>query len=54
MKLHVVKPEYSVESVEIKKVGEERSEAIMTQIGEKEAGPQTAWKLSTRYRWYSK
>ena len=53
MKLHVVKPEHVVESVEVKKVDEQRSEAVMTQIGEKEAGPQIGWKLSTRCPWNS-
>lgn len=52
MKLHVVKPNNVVESVEVTKVEEERSEGIMTQAGEKEAGPQVGWKLSTRCPWH--
>ncbi|MEN6450205.1 MAG: hypothetical protein ABFC96_06925 [Thermoguttaceae bacterium] len=51
MKLHVTKPNNVVESVEITKAEDERCEAVMTQVGEKEAGPQVGWKLSTRCRW---
>jgi hypothetical protein len=53
MELHVIQPDDIVESVVVKEVGEEQSEAVMTQIGEEEAGPQIGWKLSTRCRWYS-
>ncbi|MEN6405273.1 MAG: hypothetical protein ABFC77_02260 [Thermoguttaceae bacterium] len=52
MKLHVVKPNNVVESVEVTKVEDERSEGVMTQAGEKEAGPQVGWKLSTRCPWH--
>jgi hypothetical protein len=52
MRLHVVKPEGIFESVEVKKVDEEKSEAVLTQIGEGEAGPRVGWKLSTRYPWH--
>jgi len=53
MKLHVVKPEDIIGSVEIKKVDEDRAEAVMPRIGEDEAGPQIGWKLSTRSQWHS-
>lgn len=53
MELSVIKPENLVESVTVTKVDEERSEAVMTQIDEKEAGPQVGWRFSTRSRWNS-
>lgn len=51
--LHVIKPDNIFESVTVTKVGEERSEAIMTQFDEKDAGPKVGWRLSTRSRWNS-
>jgi hypothetical protein len=53
MSLYVAEPNNVVESVKVRKVDEERSEAVMTQIGEKEAGPKIGWKLSTRAPWHS-
>jgi hypothetical protein len=52
MEMHVVRPENTVESVKINQVKEDRSEAVMTQIGEEEPGPQVGWKLSTRCPWH--
>ena len=52
MTLQVGKPESVSESVTITKAEDERSEAIMTQIGE-DKGPQIGWKLSTRWPWHS-
>jgi hypothetical protein len=52
MELHVVKPKNVVESVKITKTDEERSEGVVTQIGEKEAGPQIGWQVSTRLPWH--
>jgi hypothetical protein len=51
MTLYVVKPNDIVQSVEVKQVDEERSEAVMTQIGEDEAAPRVGWQLSTLPRW---
>lgn len=52
MKLHVVKPEHIVVSANITKVNDERSEAVITQVGDEEAAPQVGWKLSTRCPWH--
>jgi hypothetical protein len=51
MALEVIMPDNLVESVTVTKVEDERSEALMTQFGEKDAGPQIGWRLSTRCRW---
>ncbi len=53
MELNVFKPDNIVESVKITKVGEENSEALMTQVGEEELGPKIGWKLSTRAPWHN-
>ncbi len=52
MELHVVEPTDMVQLVTIAKTEDDRSEGVMTQIGEKMAGPQVGWKLSTRAPWY--
>lgn len=52
MKLHVVKPEHTVVSADVTKVDAERSEAVITQIEDEEAGPQVGWRLSTRCPWH--
>ena len=51
MELFVTKPRNTVESVRITKVEELRSEAVLVQIGEDEAGPKTDWRLSTESPW---
>ncbi len=51
MKLHVVKPANLVESVLVTTVADSTSEAVMTQVGEKEPGPKKGWQLSTRCPW---
>jgi hypothetical protein len=53
MKLHVVKPENAVQSAQITKVEDERSEAVMTQVGGNEERPRVGWRLSTRCPWHS-
>ena len=54
MELSVTDPDSVVESVEVKSVGENQSEGIMTQIGEESEGPKIGWKLSTLPRWREK
>jgi len=49
--MQVVKPANLVESVLITTVAESTSEAVMTQVGEKETGPRKGWQLSTRCPW---
>jgi len=44
--LQVIKPDHVLESVKIKKVDQERSEAIMTQMGELEKGGDGKAKLN--------
>lgn len=51
MKLLVVAPEDVAESVRVTRVEEDRAEALMTQAGEEEPGPQVGWRLSTRAPW---
>ena len=50
MEMNIIQPDV-VESVIITKVGDTQSEAVMTQAGEDEPGPQKGWRLSTRCRW---
>lgn len=52
MTLHVIEPDYVIDSVDIIQVGEERSEAVTTQSGEAVPGPEVGWQLSTRGQWY--
>jgi hypothetical protein len=52
MTLHVIEPDDLIESVDVTQVGEEQSEAVMTQSGEDEPSPKVGWQLSTRCRWY--
>ena len=49
----MIEPDDIVESVRIRKVEEEWSARVMSQIGEKEEGPRNGWKLSTRAPWNS-
>jgi hypothetical protein len=51
MELHVSVPADLVESVIITKVAETTAEAMMTQIGADERGPEKGWRVSTRCRW---
>lgn len=51
MELLVTKPKHKVERMQVTKVEEMHSEAIMTQIGEKEPGPEVGWRLSTQSPW---
>jgi hypothetical protein len=51
MELFVTKPQNTVNSVQITKVEETRSDAVMVQIGENEPGPKTGWRLSTQSPW---
>jgi hypothetical protein len=51
MELLVTKPKHKLESMQVTKVEEMRSEAIMTQIEESEPGPEVGWKLSTQAPW---
>ena len=52
MGMRIVTPDDRYESVRITKVEDTRSEAVISQIGEEEPGPQTGWRLSTRCRWH--
>jgi len=51
MELVVTEPRNLVESVTITKVEEDRSEGIVTQIGEEDPGPKSGWRLSTQAPW---
>jgi hypothetical protein len=51
MELVVTEPQNTVESVRITKVEADRSEGIMTQIGEEAQGPKAGWRLSTQAPW---
>ena len=51
MELIVTKPRNAFEAFRITKVAEGSSEAIMTQIGEEDPGPQIGWRLSTQSPW---
>ena len=52
MELYVTEPRNVVESVWVTRVEVDRSEAIMTQIEEKQPGPERGWQLSTQAPWY--
>jgi hypothetical protein len=51
MELVVTQPEHTVQSVQITKVEVQRSEAIMTQIGEEQPAPEAGWRVSTEAPW---
>lgn len=51
MELLVTKPKHIMDSMKVTKVEDMRSEAIMTQIGEDEPGPEVGWRLSTQAPW---
>jgi hypothetical protein len=51
MELFVIEPRDGVDSIEITKVEQSRSEGVMSQAGEDEPGPEVGWRLSTRAPW---
>lgn len=54
MELIVSKPDSKAETVQITKVEDNRAEAVMTQAGEDEPGPEVGWRLSTQAPWRTK
>lgn len=54
MKLYVTEDGFYTDSVTVRKVEEDRSEGIMSQMGEKDQRPKVGWKLSTLAPWDKK
>lgn len=54
MEFVVTEPERSVVTVRITKVHADRSEGVVTQIGEDRPGPAVGWRLSTQAPWNRK